>query len=313
MLPTAPLKLFLLASVAERASRRHLELTGEGQDVEYGKVLKELETRDRIDSTRAAAPLRPAEDAHMVDTDGLDLEQVLGARPSSGGEVAMGVSYALGVAMARVCFTAFGRWEVQGREAVPPMGPLMVVSNHLSYADPAYLVASIPRQLRFLGKRSLFSNPLAGKMLTNVGVHPVDREEADIGALRWVLNELRRELPLVLFPEGARSRSGGMARGKAGVGLHRGPVPGAHPARGHRRHREDTLLAYALSSLQGEGQHRRALHPALDGRKTHAPNPGRAGGPHNAAGRRPASSGVPGLLRHRGQPGPSGGGHQLTQ
>ena len=129
----------------------------------------------------------------------------------------MGVSYALGVAMARVCFTAFGRWEVQGREAVPPMGPLMVVSNHLSYADPAYLVASIPRQLRFLGKRSLFSNPLAGKMLTNVGVHPVDREEADIGALRWVLNELRRELPLVLFPEGARSRSGGMARGKAGV------------------------------------------------------------------------------------------------
>ena len=77
VLPTAPLKLFLLASVAERASRRHLELTGEGQDVEYGKVLKELETRDRIDSTRAAAPLRPAEDAHMVDTDGLDLEQVL--------------------------------------------------------------------------------------------------------------------------------------------------------------------------------------------------------------------------------------------
>jgi 1-acyl-sn-glycerol-3-phosphate acyltransferase len=121
------------------------------------------------------------------------------------------------VLLARFCFTAFARWEVEGRDAVPPKGPLIVVSNHLSNADPPFLVASIPRNLHFLGKRELFANPLASAALRAVGVHPMNRSGVDIDALRWNLNLLKDDQAVVLFPEGTRSRSGGMIRGRSGV------------------------------------------------------------------------------------------------
>ena len=129
----------------------------------------------------------------------------------------MALCYWIGVGLAKVCFTAFSRWEVEGEEAVPPKGSLIVVSNHLSNADPPFLVASIPRKLHFLGKRGLFANPLASAFLTAVGVHPVRREGVDVEALRWNLGLLARDQPIVLFPEGTRGRGDGMGRGLAGV------------------------------------------------------------------------------------------------
>ena len=129
----------------------------------------------------------------------------------------MGITYTLGTGLAKVCFSTFARWEVDGREAVPPKGPLIVVSNHLSNADPPALVASIPRRLNFIGKRSLFANPISSNFLTAVGVHPVDREGAGVEAIRWNLVLLKKDMPIVLFPEGTRSRGGGMGRGHPGV------------------------------------------------------------------------------------------------
>ena len=71
----------------------------------------------------------------------------------------MPVIYKLGVNLAKLCFTAFAQWEVEGREAVPPKGPLLVVSNHLSNVDPPMLVASIPRTLHFLGNAASSPTP----------------------------------------------------------------------------------------------------------------------------------------------------------
>jgi cytidylate kinase len=77
VLPHAPLKVFLQASVAERARRRHLEFQASGHQVEYATVLQELQERDRLDTQRAHSPLRPARDAHVMDTGGLTVDQVV--------------------------------------------------------------------------------------------------------------------------------------------------------------------------------------------------------------------------------------------
>ncbi len=77
VLPDADLKIYLDASVAERAARRCQELRDRGQEAEYEAVLASLRRRDQIDSSRALAPLRPAKDAVIIDTTPLDVLQVL--------------------------------------------------------------------------------------------------------------------------------------------------------------------------------------------------------------------------------------------
>lgn len=76
VLPEADLKVYLDASAEERARRRSDELIARGEQADYEVILKKIIERDRIDSTRAVAPLRPAENAVIINTDELDAEQV---------------------------------------------------------------------------------------------------------------------------------------------------------------------------------------------------------------------------------------------
>ncbi len=75
VLPDARLKVFLTASMEARARRRFLELEAKGVAASIEEVRRDMEYRDRNDSRRAAAPLRPAEDAVFLDTTDLTLEQ----------------------------------------------------------------------------------------------------------------------------------------------------------------------------------------------------------------------------------------------
>ena len=75
VLPDADVKLFLTAAPEDRARRRYEELLERGQQADFATVLKDLEERDRNDSTRASAPLCQAEDALLVDTTGNTLDQ----------------------------------------------------------------------------------------------------------------------------------------------------------------------------------------------------------------------------------------------
>lgn len=75
--PDAPLKVFLTAHAEVRAARRTAQDSAAGRDAEHADVLQAVDRRDRLDSTRAVDPMRPAEDAVHVDTTDLDLDQVL--------------------------------------------------------------------------------------------------------------------------------------------------------------------------------------------------------------------------------------------
>jgi cytidylate kinase len=75
--PAAHLKIFLTASPEERALRRYKQLKDKGSDVSLAALSREITERDRRDSTRAVAPLKPAPDAEVIDSTGLTVEQVV--------------------------------------------------------------------------------------------------------------------------------------------------------------------------------------------------------------------------------------------
>jgi cytidylate kinase len=77
VLPDADLKIYLDASVEERARRRYEESLSRKEDVSYEEVLKALGDRDHIDSTRDLAPLKPAEDAILIDTTNMTIDEVV--------------------------------------------------------------------------------------------------------------------------------------------------------------------------------------------------------------------------------------------
>lgn len=79
ILPDAQVKIFLTASAKCRAERRYRELIAKGQDVTLERVLSDIESRDEQDRTRAIAPLRQAEDAVLLDTGNLTLEESIEA------------------------------------------------------------------------------------------------------------------------------------------------------------------------------------------------------------------------------------------
>ena len=79
VLPDANVKIFLTASPESRAKRRHLELQQRGQDTDLDTVLRDIIKRDEQDTNRPVAPLRQAEDAVLLDTTHLNLEQSLQA------------------------------------------------------------------------------------------------------------------------------------------------------------------------------------------------------------------------------------------
>jgi len=77
VMPEAGLKIYLDATVEERARRRYHECLVRGDIVEFSEIFESMQERDRIDSTRQIAPLRPADDAIVIQSDKLDADQVL--------------------------------------------------------------------------------------------------------------------------------------------------------------------------------------------------------------------------------------------
>jgi CMP/dCMP kinase len=76
VLPEADVKIYLDASAGERARRRHEEILQRDETADFDDILSKVNERDRIDSTRDVAPLKPADDAILIDSDKLDADQV---------------------------------------------------------------------------------------------------------------------------------------------------------------------------------------------------------------------------------------------
>ncbi len=111
------------------------------------------------------------------------------------------------------------RGEVVGTENFPRTGPYLIASNHASHLDPPLVGSQISKQMRFFARKTLWHNRLLAWWLDQVETIPVERDTGDIGAIKRVLQALKEDRAVVLFPEGTRSPDGRLQKAKAGVGF----------------------------------------------------------------------------------------------
>jgi 1-acyl-sn-glycerol-3-phosphate acyltransferase len=121
----------------------------------------------------------------------------------------------------KLCFTVYVRkLEIVGRENVPPEGGLILASNHLNNADPPAVALAIqPRYPMYMAKREMITWPILGPAFRIFGAFPVRRGKADLSALRAASDVVESGALLVMFPEGTRSRTGGLTKGHPGTGM----------------------------------------------------------------------------------------------
>jgi 1-acyl-sn-glycerol-3-phosphate acyltransferase len=127
--------------------------------------------------------------------------------------------YRVAMAVSRPIVAAWGRLEVEGLDALPEAGSVLVVGNHDSHWDPVTVgVAAIRRrQIRALAKSTLWDVRGLSPILDGMGQIPIERGAGDAGALSRAIEELRAGACIGVFPEGTRSR-GEVLRARSGVG-----------------------------------------------------------------------------------------------
>jgi 1-acyl-sn-glycerol-3-phosphate acyltransferase len=128
----------------------------------------------------------------------------------------------IAAALARFGLSSLARVRVEVDGELPREGPLIVVANHMSNADPplvaGWLTPKLGRQMHILAKESLFVGPI-GAILRRLGATPVRSGGSDIEAYRVARGVLDRGEVLTIFPEGTRSRDGKIAAAKPGVAM----------------------------------------------------------------------------------------------
>ncbi len=207
ILPDAEVKIFLTASPEARAKRRYKELIAKGQDVKYEDVYREMEERDRNDSTRAVAPCVPAPDAVYLDNSKLDengtVKAVIKIVKKKTKKKKSFYMKAHRVLAPPIRF--FQRVKAVGLENVPMEGGLMLCPNHIAAKDVILIGAVLKREIRFVAKKELFKIPLLGWFIKKLGAVKLDRGGADVKAIKTTINLAKSGEVVSIFPQGHRN------------------------------------------------------------------------------------------------------------
>jgi 1-acyl-sn-glycerol-3-phosphate acyltransferase len=112
----------------------------------------------------------------------------------------------------------FVRLNIEGEENVPPAGGCVIACNHTLGADYVVLGYASPRQIYYMAKAEIFAiHPLLAKLVAGAGAFPVQRGKGDIQAIEQAITMVKAGKIVGMFPEGTRSRGGGLRRAKPGA------------------------------------------------------------------------------------------------
>ena len=102
-------------------------------------------------------------------------------------------------------FFLFTHLRVNGRENIPQTGPLIIVPNHMTYAEPQLIGILVKRKMRFATIKGFFHNKFLKTMIESLGCFPVYHGVADRKSIRLMEQYIKHGFALVIFPEGTRS------------------------------------------------------------------------------------------------------------
>jgi 1-acyl-sn-glycerol-3-phosphate acyltransferase len=125
--------------------------------------------------------------------------------------------YRLLKSIVRFIFKLFTDWEIVGLENVPPDGPFISVSNHTHWLDPPLIMTSLPRRVYPLAADKWRRRPVIGQLIASVRAIFIVRGEVDRRALRKAMEALKQGKVLGIAPEGTRSKTGALQRGRGGA------------------------------------------------------------------------------------------------
>jgi 1-acyl-sn-glycerol-3-phosphate acyltransferase len=127
--------------------------------------------------------------------------------------------YRLGWIFSRAFFALFGGLRVYGIENVPTSGAFLICANHCSLLDPPALGVCFRHEISYVAKKELHQWPVFGALLRRLSTIPIDRSRPSRQTINAITGVLATGRPLVIFPEGTRSRTGELGEAKTGIGF----------------------------------------------------------------------------------------------
>jgi cytidylate kinase len=236
VVPDAEVKVFLTASLGERARRRQIQLQAQGITQSLDQLMADIKARDACDSAREVAPLRKATDAVEMDTTGMSIAEVvaavcaLAAAPPARVPKRYPLSRMLrgprDTLLYRMTFRVLGpiwramyRMKVKGVEHIPLTGPVVVACNHRAMTDPFFVGINVSRQIHYMAKSELWKFSILRWAMEAFGTFPVNRGEADRAAIKTAIDILDAGAVLGLFPEGHVNKTEGLGPLRSGISM----------------------------------------------------------------------------------------------
>lgn len=233
VLPWADVKIYLDAVVRVRAERRSAELARAGVNAAVDDVERELEVRDTLDASRETSPLQRPVGAYLVDTSETTIEEQVArvvdlaqsaalqrarVRSQTTPSQRFRPAYWATIAFVQFLFRVLWGMRIKSFLRTDPAQHYLFASNHISYFDPPAVSVTLPREVHFVAKDTLFKIWWLGRVIRFYNAFPIKRGVFDREAMGHALTLLQSNKSVLIFPEGGRVAGGQLGEARSGVG-----------------------------------------------------------------------------------------------